>query len=157
MSDTEIEHDPSKLAELVKGIRTVMLTSPDAAGALHGRPLTVQQVDDDGTIWFLVNANAEWVSRETTKANVAFVDSDTWVSACGSVSLVDDEATIAELGDPVSGSWFDEDTPPAALRVSVDHADYWSAPGKLVQMVKMGKAAITQNAPDMGDRGVIEP
>jgi general stress protein 26 len=157
MSDTTITHDSSRLRELVDDIRTVMVTTPEPNGELHGRPMTVQRVDDDGTVWFLVDASAPWLANPLTTVNVAFADGDTWVSACGSGTVVKDANVIDELGDPVSDAWFDEGSTPAALRVAVGHADYWDAPGRLSQLVKMGKAAVTQEPPDMGDRGVIEP
>jgi general stress protein 26 len=150
--------DAAQLQELLKGIRIAMLTSPEPGGELHGRPLTVQRVDADGTIWFLVAKGSEWVTPEALRqVNVAFVDADTWVSVAGAATLVTDTSVLADLGDPVSGSWFDDEHPPVAVRVSVERADYWSAPGKLAQLFHLGKAAITQQPPDMGDRGVIEP
>ncbi len=157
MTDTETHDDGARLAELVKGVRIAMLTTPDATGALASRPLTVQRVDAEGTVWFLVDAQADWVADRIDTANVAFVDDDTWVSVTGTATLVQDPAVIDDLGDPVSDAWFDEDTPPGALRIDVGHADYWSAPGKLAQLFQLGKAALTQDAPDMGDRGTVAP
>jgi general stress protein 26 len=146
----------TRFDELVKGIRVAMLTTFDRAGALHSRPLTVQKVDS-GVVWFLVDAHTGWLNDDLEVVNVAFADGDTWVSATGSAELVLDLNVMEDLGDPVSDAWFSEEATPAALRVDVRRADYWDAPGRLVQLVHMGKSVLTQQPPALGDRGVIEP
>jgi general stress protein 26 len=156
MTDTTTA-DGARFDELVSDIRVAMFTAPDAAGELHGRPLTVQRVDDDGTVWFLVDAGAEWIQPRFSAVNVAFGDASTWVSAAGSAEVVKDQSVVDDLGDPVSDAWFEDGASPAALRVDVTRADYWDAPGKVVQLAKLGKAAVTGSAPDMGERGVVEP
>ena len=156
MNDTGTRESSGRLHALVSGIRVAMLTTEAPMGTLQARPLTVQRVDGSA-IWFLVDADAQWVTGRLDAVNLSFVDGDTWVSISGSATLVRDPAVLDELGDPVSDAWFDEGTEPAALRVDIIRADYWDGPGKLVQLLHMGKAAITQEPPDMGERGVIEP
>jgi general stress protein 26 len=157
MTDTRPSDDAARFDELVSDIRVAMLTTPDETGTLQGRPLTVQRVDEDGTVWFLVDADAHWVQTRFPAVNVAFGDASTWVSASGAAEVVEDPAVLDELGDPVSDAWFEEGATPAALRVDVSRADYWDAPGRVVQLAKLGKAALTGSAPDMGERGVVEP
>jgi general stress protein 26 len=153
-----MSEDGKKLKELVDGMRTAMLTSTEPDGALRSRPLTVQRVDEDGTIWFLVTTSSEWLSTEhLATCNVAFVSDDAWVSATGGARLVQDQAVLDDLGDPISNSWFTSDDPPAALRVDVEHADWWTAEGKLRRLVDMGRAAFRDTQPDVGDRGVVHP
>jgi general stress protein 26 len=150
--------DGKQLQDLVGGMRTAMLTSIEPDGALRSRPLTVQRVDEDGTIWFLVTTSSEWLSTEhLAQCNVAFLSDDAWVSATGGAALVQDRAVLDDLGDPVSNSWFTSDDPPAALRVDVEFADWWTAEGKLRRLVDMGRAAFRDTQPDVGDRGVVRP
>ncbi len=156
MSETRPTESDAHLSDLVDGIRVAMLTTADTTGALRSRPLTVQKVDDDGTVWFLVDASAGWVADRIPSVNVAFTDDGTWVSVTGSADLVTDRAVLDELGDPVSDAWFGEGTTPAALRVTVGEADYWDAPGKVVQLFELGRSALTGSRPDMGERGVVE-
>ena len=157
MTDTRTSENAAQLSDLVDGIRVAMLTTADATGALQSRPLTVQLIDDQGAVWFLVDAAAEWIEDRIPSVNVAFSDGTTWVSATGSARLVLDPAVIAELGDPVSDSWFEDGSTPAALRIDVGRADYWDGPGRLSMLLHLGKAAVTGSRPDMGERGVIEP
>ena len=157
MTETRTAEGGRRLTELVDGIRFAMLTTTDAAGDLPARPLTVQRVDDDGTVWFLVDAEAAWITGPMTSVNVAFTDSDTWVSATGTAQVVTDRAALEELGDPESDAWLKESTTPAALKVSVGEADYWDAPNRAVQLLAAGKALLTGSQPDIGDRGVVRP
>lgn len=156
MNDTGTRESSGRLHALVSGIRVAMLTTEAPTGALQARPLTVQKVDRDA-IWFLVDAQAEWAADQLDRVNLSFVDGDTWVSMSGSAALVHDPTVLDDLGDPVSDSWFDVGSRPAALRVDVDRADYWDGPGKLVQLLHLGKAAVTHDRPDTGERGVLEP
>lgn len=148
----------TRLAELVDGIRVAMLFTRDEPAGLRGRPLTVQRVDDDATVWFLVAADAEWLDEiRNGYLGVAFVDGTTWVAASGPGELVSDAAVLRELGDPVSDAWFDDDRPPVALRVDVRSADYWDGPNRFTQLIGLGKAAVTGRPPDLGERGVVRP
>lgn len=156
MNDTETRESSGRLHALISGIRVAMLTTETPTGALQARPLTVQKIDGDA-VWFLVDAQAEWTGDRLDTVNLSFVDGDTWVSVSGTATLIRDQGVLDELGDPVSDSWFTAGSSPAALRVEVDRADYWDGPGKLVQLLHLGKATITHERPDMGDRGVIEP
>ena len=147
--------DPT-LSDLVGGIRIAMLTTHGPAG-LQSRPMTVQRVDDEGaTVWFLVGDDTDWLASATGEVNVAFVDDDAWVSVAGRGSTTTDAAVLADLGDPVSGAYFGDEADPVALRIGVEHVDWWTAPGKVGQALGLAKAAVTQERPDLGDRGEID-
>src|SRR5436189_109428 len=51
----------TKLGELVRGRPFAMVTTADGAGRLVSRPLTTQDVEFDGRLWFFVGASSEWV------------------------------------------------------------------------------------------------
>ncbi len=148
--------DGAKVQELVDGIPIAMVTTRTGAG-LCGRPLAVQRVDEDGTLWFLVDRHAEWVGADLGVANVAFSDTTTWVSATGPATTTDDPAVLEDLGDPVTDTWFEDGAEPVALRVAVEHADWWDAPGRLRQALELAGAKLRGHQPDMGERGVAEP
>lgn len=143
------------VADLVDGIRTAMLTTSGPAG-LQGRPMTVQRVDGNEAVWFLVGDGAEWLDAATGSVNVSFVDDRTWVSVAGTGSTTTDRAVLDDLGDPISDAWFDGEADPVALRVAVDHVDHWTAPGKVGQVVGLVKGVVTDGPPDLGERGSID-
>lgn len=158
---TSTADDVAELAERIKGIRFAMVTLPDPVGDLHGRPLTVQDVDFDGTLWFLVSRSAEWTSGigSGTAANAAFHGSDEqWVSVSGSVQLVDDTARVAEMWNPLYQAWFEGPDDPDAvlLRFDAQSADYWDPDAnRIVRLARMVKAAVTGDGDDMGERGTL--
>lgn len=148
--------DDTTFTELVSGIPIAMVTTTGPDGP-SGRPLAVQRVDDDGTVWFLVDRHADWVTPDLGVAHVSFVDTTTWVSAVGPASTTDDPSTIDRLGDPVTDTWFAEDAEPVALAVLVDRADWWDAPGRVRQAFALVRAKVSGDEPDLGDRGVARP
>ena len=166
MTDIEqLDGDVAELARRIAGIRFAMVTLPDADGRLRGRPLTVQDLDADGRLWFLVSRSSEWASgvgASGTQANVSFADPDDarWVSVSGTATLVDDRARIDEMWSALYSAWFDgkDDPDICVLRFDADVADYWdAAANKFVRMARILKAAVTGNGSDEGDRGTLHP
>lgn len=144
------------LPDLVSGIRVAMLTTPGPQG-LQSRPLTVQRVDEDGgAVWFLVGDGTDWLPSTAGQVNVAFVDDKAWVSVAGTATTTTDAKVLEDLGDPVSDAYFNEDEDPVALRIAVDHTDWWTAPGTVRALAGFAKAIATDQVPDVGERGEID-
>lgn len=142
------------LSDLASGIRFAMVTTNGPEG-LRSRPVTVQKATD-AAVWFLVADDADWLGEVDGKdLNVALVDDTTWVSITASGQLIRDPAVLDDLGDPISDAWFDEGQEPVALQATMHHADWWSAPGKLGQIIGLAKGVLGDGPPEMGDRGEI--
>jgi len=148
-----MSEDGNDLQGLVDKIRSAMLTTDD----LRSRPMSVQRVDADGTVWFLVDARADWIGDLPGPVNVAWVASDRWISGTGQARLVRDQGTLDDLGDPVSDSFFDEGAERAAIRVDLDRADTWTSPNRLSRAVRIAVGAVTGDQGDAGDRDVLRP
>ena len=144
--------DATHLRDLVGELRTVMMTTGD----LHGRPLSVQRIDDDATTWILVDPRAPWMEGDLGRVNLTWVDDDRWVAAVGVATCVDDRAVIDDLRDPIADSFFEDGASPVALRIAVDHADWWTAPGTVARGVRLLLGVVRGQQGDIGDRGVIE-
>lgn len=152
---TDMSNDLTDVKDRIKGIRTVMVTTPDEHDRLSSRPMTVQQVDDDGDVWFLVGRDTDWLPVGTAPANIAFTDSDTWVSFTGELETV--PAAVERLWDEVSATWFpDGQAGATALRLHTDEIEWWASPGKLRTLVSVAAAKVKGDAPDAGDSGKIE-
>jgi general stress protein 26 len=139
----------------IKDVKFGMFTAQDAAGMLTSRPLTSQQIDDDGNMWFFVS-DQEAFTRELAdrpNVNVAFADVDDhlYVSVTGRASLLRDRAKAEELWNPMVKAWFPQgldDPHLALLRVHIQAAEYWdTANSKMVTLFAMAKAAITGKPP----------
>jgi general stress protein 26 len=146
-----------ELQKRLKGDRTAMLTTIDERGTLSSRPLTVQQYNEFGDVFFLVGRDADWVTSGTEAANVSIVDDNTWVSIAGRLLISDDEALLDELWDDVSATFFENGKADAVVaHVQSDRWEYWTAPTAAVQVFEFIKAKVTSTTPHVGDSGTIE-
>ena len=158
---TETPPDPAeereRIAKLVTGADTALLTSRGADGTLHARPLAVLQDDFDGVIRFLVQDPSE-KTREILAdpvVNVSFASKNGYLSIAGHARVVRDDALIDELWNPAAQAWFEqgrEDPTIAVLEVTGDGAEYWAKtePG-VFSLVKAAAAIFTHKTPDIGE------
>jgi general stress protein 26 len=163
MNDTK-QHEV--LWDLIKDTRFCMLSHRHADGTLHSHPLTTQNKDlgDDGCLFFFVSRASEVGQRLQADGNVnlayANPDKDTWVSVTGTARVLEDTEKKRELFNPVAKAWFPggpEDPSMELVEVHIDEAEYWNVKeNKLLQLLKMGKAAATGSRPkNMGEHGEV--
>jgi general stress protein 26 len=159
MNDTK-QHEV--LWGLIKDTRFCMLSHRHADGTLHAHPLTTQNQDlgEDGCLYFFVSRSTEVGQRLQQDGNVnlayANPDQDTWVSVTGRARVLEDMAKKKELFNPMAKAWFPdgpEDPDMELVEVRIDEAEYWNVKqNKLLQLLKMGKAAATGTRPqDLGE------
>ena len=95
------------------------------------------------------------------QVNVAYADpgKDTWVSVSGTAEVVDDAAMKRHLWSRINDAWFPggpDDPDVALVRVRMTHAHYWDVnTNKLVQLIKMVAASVTDKPPKMGESGEV--
>lgn len=138
-----------------------MFTSVDADGTIISRPMAVQKVDDDGTLWFMAFADSPKIDQLAMhpQVNIAFVSGTSWVSASGTGELVDDVAKKKELWNPFAQAWFqrEPESPEVALiRVNVTGGEFWDSPSKPAQLFGMVKGAVTKQRPDDGENAKLD-
>jgi general stress protein 26 len=152
------------LQDKIKDVKFGMFTTLDPDGKLSSRPMTSQQVDDQGNIWFFTSDVTDFVRHlaEHPRINVSFSDPDDslYVSIAGQAELTRDRAKIDELWSPLVAAWFDggKDDPHLALiRVHIDSAEYWDThSSKMTQLYALAKSALTGKAPrDPGEHKKI--
>ncbi|HEY0490318.1 MAG TPA: pyridoxamine 5'-phosphate oxidase family protein [Telluria sp.] len=135
-----------KLAELVKEADTCFFCTEGAKGGSGGvRPMSVQQVDDQGNLWFL-SASDSYKNREIEAdpaVKMFFQGSkhSQFLSLEGAASISRDKAKIKELWNFILKTWFteDEDDPRiTVIKVTPSHGYYWdNKHGNAVAGVKM--------------------
>lgn len=159
MSEYNQEHLHA-LAAKIKHIDFGMFTTSDAGRVLTSRPLTQQQVDDQGQMWFFTTDEAAFVADlpNNPQVNVSFSDiSDSlYVSVTGWAEVLRDRAKAEELWNPLVKAWFPgglDDPHLALIKVKIQSAEYWdSHSSKMTQLFHMAKAAFTGERPrDMGE------
>ena len=134
-----------------------MLTHRHANGMLHSHPLTTQNKthDQDSQLYFFISHKSELAQRleEDGNVNVSYADpgADSYVSLSGQAALVENQAKKEALWSPEAKAWFPggvTDPDLALLEITIGHAEYWDVnESKMVQLLKMAKAAITGDAP----------
>lgn len=155
------EHDVPRFVELVRGQRTCMFTTVDPDGTIVSRPMAVQAIDDDATIWFMAFADSPKIEqlRQRPQVNLAFTENDAWVSASGTASIVEDVAKKTELWNPFAEAWFQcepDDPKVGLLRVDLTGGEYWDSPSKPAQLFGLLKVLIAKERPADGENAKLE-
>ena len=150
--------DIKKLGEIIKDIRCSMMTSQNAQGSLQSCPLTTQDIDFDGDLWYIIGRNSELVRniQVSPEVNVSFASpKGQYVSISGHASIVEDSAKLAQLWSEAYKVWFPEgmqDPNITLLRVDVTDAEYWASPSSgVVKLAVMAKAYITGDRRALGE------
>lgn len=152
------------LSDKIGAMRFAMFTTRDQNGHLVSQPMTKQQVDAEGGLWFYTRSTTElWdnIAHEP-EVNVSFANNDdsTYVSVSGTAERVVDRNQIHALWNPMVQAWFPagpEDEHVVLVRVMPHAAEYWdSNDSKMVRMFAMAKAAVTGSTPDVdAEHGTI--
>jgi general stress protein 26 len=150
-----------RAVEIAQDARFCMVTSTATDGALHARPMTPQQVNDDLEAWFFISRSSEHAADIVARprVNLSFEGSSDWLSVAGHATVVDDRRRIEEMWNPVVEAWFpDGPTDPdvVLLRVDADSAEYWKAPGgRAASLLSFVKAKVT-GEPMEGESGAFD-
>lgn len=122
-----------KLAELVKEAETCFFCTEGGMGGSGGvRPMSVQQVDEQGNLWFL-SASDSYKNREIAanpSVKLFFQGSKhaEFLSLEGQASISRDKARIKKLWNFILKTWFTEgedDPRITVIKVAPSHGYYW--------------------------------
>jgi general stress protein 26 len=161
-------HNRAEALETLKrhlhGIRFAMLTTLSQDGRLHSRPMTTQELSEDGKLWFFTNLDSEKVIEAQNKpwVNLAYTNegSSLYVSVSGHAELVKNREKIKELWNPMAAAYFPkgiDDPQLALLSVDVDDAEVWDSPSAApVRLFNMVKAIVTGKVDDQGHHEHLE-
>jgi general stress protein 26 len=152
-----------KVNDLIEDIDFAMLTTVDTDGVLRSRPMSTQEAEFDGTLWFFTSDNThkvEEIERDNrVNASYAEPDDNVYVSVSGTASITKDRAKMEELWNPILKAWFPEgldDPHICLLKVDVEQAEYWDSPSStLVQIAGFIKALATGQRADGGENEKI--
>ena len=154
----------TRLRELIKGIKFAMLTTVKTDGSLYSRPMTTQETEFDGDLWFFTEADApkvDHIEREE-QVNVSYSNSgdQRYVSLSGTARLVRDLQKQRELWSPANKIWFPngpEDSNVALLKVSVAKGEYWESGSNSVgRLFDFARALITGDESKAGDNQKVD-
>ncbi|KYH43589.1 pyridoxamine 5'-phosphate oxidase family protein [Branchiibius sp. NY16-3462-2] len=156
------DEDLKTIHDLIKDEKVAMVTTRnEGTGALTSRPMTTQEAQFDGTLYFIVTAEAGTVSdlQSAAPVNVAYRSSSAFVSLSGTGRVGSDPEKAKELWDDSVAAWFEvgpEDPQVQVLTVEVDGAEYWSVENKAALMIDLVKARVTGKRPDVGENDTVD-
>jgi general stress protein 26 len=148
--------DPrAHLIALVKDFDTAMLATRTSGGQLRARPMTLAEVDDDGTVYLVAGlSDPKLVEIEADPQVGLFLQSRTrWASLSGRASVVRDRARIERLWSELWRVWHPrgkDDPDLCLLRIDPSEGEYWDTAGaRGVRFVlAAAKAYVTGTTPD---------
>jgi general stress protein 26 len=165
MSLPNATENAAELAAKIGSVRFAMFTTLDQHGHLVSQPMTRQQIDEHGALWFYTSTHTHlWENiARSPEVNLSFAqpEDSLFVSVSGQAERVVDRERIKSLWNPLVSAWFPHgpDDPHVVLvRVWPHAAEYWdSSESKMVRLFEIAKAAITGTTPevDPSEHGTI--
>src|SRR5215207_9928959 len=158
MSDEQMH----KVARLIKGERFGFLTTTTPDGTLTSRPMTLQEVEFDGDLWFFAERGSNPVRHITAspEVNVGVGSGGTWVSLTGDAIVVEDAAKKRELWNSAVEAWFPQgpdDASVVLIKVQADSAEYWDSPGgRLATAFSFVKSKVTGDRIEAGENEKVD-
>jgi len=160
-----INESIKNLRSKIKSIRFGMLTTLNDDETLSSRPMTQQELDDNGILWFFISDTSQLaldINRQQ-KINVTFAEpaDSVYVSTSGNAEVIKFKEKAAELWNPAVAAWFPEglDDPHLSLiKFTIHTAEYWdSHSNKMLQLFAIAKAAISGKPPtDIGEHEKLD-
>lgn len=159
MSAYQHSSEVAELRSRIKPIHFAMFTTVDAQGRLSSRPMTTQDIDPEGNLWFFTSTEtALWNDiAAQPQVNLSFAEpaDQVYVSISGRAERVVERATIKAMWTPAVQAFYPHgpDDPHVVLvKVVSDTAEYWDAnASSMVQLFNMAKAVLTGSTPDQGE------
>lgn len=151
-----------KLKKLVDSIDIGMLsTFPVNSDYPHSIPMSRQEVDIEGNIWFLFSADSDTHNHlmQNKKISITFSDVNSYefVSLNGVGEIRKDQDKIEKYWNKMMDAWFEkgkEDPNIRILKVTPTDAHYWdNKTNKLVTFFKVAATAVTGIKTDIGREG----
>lgn len=163
----DIDHQPrhdlagaeagQKIKDIAGDARMCMFSTDLTQFPGDTRPMAIQEVDDDGTVWFISSSESE-KNRDIARGPRVVLtfqndDKSSYLSLSGKASVHTDKATIDKYWTAFAKAWFDGKDDPRVTVISVkpERGHYWETKsGKVIAMAKMTLTAITGSKMDDG-------
>ena len=154
-----------KIKELVDHTKSCFFCTKRQGESIGTRPMSVQQVDDEGNLWFL-SANDSEKNHEIqadSAVELFFQGSphSDFLHIKGIASISIDKSKIDELWEPLAKVWFTEgkeDPRISVIKVMPTEGYYWDTKhGMVVSSIKMLIGAATGKTMDDSIQGELNP
>ena len=142
----------------------MLCTYSKGASYVHAVPMSTQEVDEEGNMWFLFSSESSTFQnlQEDKKISVLYSDIKNYnfLSVRGSAVVSTDKARIEKYWNKMIEAWFEKGKDDPAIRilqVKPDEADYWdNKTNKLVTFFKVAVSAVSGEKLDIGRTGKLD-
>lgn len=154
-----------KLRNLVDSIDIGMVCTFEAGSDYpHAVPMSRQEVDDDGAIWFLFSSESETHHHLQQHNKLSLLYSDVgnyeFLTINGTGQISQDKARIDKYWNKMVEAWFEQgkdDPRIRVLKVTPIEGNYWdNKANKFVTFLKMAASAVSGKQMDIGRTGELE-
>lgn len=154
-----------KLQDMVNKIDIGMLcTYPPNGAYVHSVPMSRQEVDEEGNLWYLFSSASETHQNLEKDKRVTVLFSHTgdynFLSLNGTGEVLHDRERIDKYWNKFVEAWFEkgkEDPHIRILKVTVEDANYWdNKTNKLVTFFKLAASAVSGQKLDIGRTGKLD-
>ncbi len=125
-------------------------------------PMTIQQIDDQGDLWFLTSRESDHFKDIEHDNRVQLIYSDEpnqkYLSMFGNATHIVDVQKVNQLWNNRLNEWFNGKKDPnvALLNVNIENAYYWdSGSQKLLSFFESGNAGLDEAATTTRNKGYI--
>lgn len=143
------EEGVTHIAAIIKDIKFALLTTTNADGQLHARPMTTQQTEFDGDLWFIGSKDSGTAAdiRGNAQVNASYADTGkgTYLSLAGKAELVENRAKLEELWSDTYKAYFEggiDDPNVQLIKVNAEGAEFWEG-GKAKNLLQQAAATLT--------------
>lgn len=150
MTKTITDHQEAirTVHELINKIDTAMLTTVAEEG-LVSRPMKTQDVEFDGTLWFLTKKDTGKFHEllRDQHVNVAYADKS-FVSIRGTAELVEDTEKVKQFWNPMYEELLEttyDDPNLVLIKVTAHTAEYWDSGNKFKMVTFMIRRLMGRN------------
>ena len=156
--ETQKTEELVQLGKLIENMRVCMLTTLNEDYVMVAKPMSPQEMCEEGAIWFLTDANSAKV-QHLQLMNLAFSNESqgTYVSISGHGEIIKDHARIESLWTVFARPWFPDGVDSsnlALLKFVPKVAEYWDAPhSKMVRLFAMAASIAAAKPIGMGEHG----
>jgi general stress protein 26 len=139
----------SHLVSMLRDFKEATLVTRSRSGSLHGRPMSIAQVDDNATLWFITSVGSAKVDElaDDARATVTLQSAGRFACLNGNAELVFDSARIRALWRAQHSAWFDGESDPdvVLVRFHAFDAEYWDKSGVqgLKEVLQVARAYVT--------------
>jgi general stress protein 26 len=153
-----------KIKDLAMDVKVCMFCTKANDLPFETRPMSTQEVDDQGNVWFLSCEDTSKIEDikqdEAVQLVYSNLGSSTFLTVYGHADVMKDKKKAEELWSPIAKAWVKggaDDPNLVIIRVRPESGYYWNNKhGKVVAMFKIAASLVTNKTMDDGIEGGLK-